>query len=369
MTAASVPPPGTTGTTGTTPPTARFVIRCVHGIERVAAAEAVDATGGSVEHTGHREVHLSAPATPAVLGLRTADDVFLLGAEFDGIGHTRAELATLADHAAEIDVDALLGLRDACGGADDPPYAVDVSASFVGKRNFNRYDIEDAVGQVLADRHGVAYHSRREGAPPPDGSVSWRVTLSGSQAMIALRITDRPLHRRPYKQASISGTLHPPLAAAMVRLSELGPGGRFLDPCCGVGTVPIEAYDACPDARVAGSDLDEESVNGARANAAGRPIAWTVADAGRLPEVDAAVDRIATNPPWGRQVPPSGRLAGEPLRFWTELRRVLRPGGRAVVLLHEPEAHLDDALAAGLMTAGELAVSLFGTHPRLVILG
>lgn len=43
---------------------------------------------------------------------------------------------------------------------------MDVAASFLGKRNDNRYDIEDAVGTEVARAAGLPYHSRRGGARP-----------------------------------------------------------------------------------------------------------------------------------------------------------------------------------------------------------
>lgn len=48
---------------------------------------------------------------------------------------------------AVTDVDTLLRHRLGCGGSGELT-GVEVSASFLGRRNFNRYDAEDAVGQA-----------------------------------------------------------------------------------------------------------------------------------------------------------------------------------------------------------------------------
>lgn len=49
------------------------------------------------------------------------------------------------------------------------------------------------------------------------------------------------LHRRGYRQAVAKAPLRETLAAAMLRASGWDPSMPLLDPCCGSGTIPIEA--------------------------------------------------------------------------------------------------------------------------------
>ncbi|MGI5274579.1 methyltransferase domain-containing protein [Nonomuraea sp. CA-218870] len=325
----------------------------------------------------HREVWFEPAGSPAGLtGLRTADDVLLVAAVVDGVGPARAALRRLAAAARAI----------TCPEAAGPPGAagIEVSASFVGRRAYTRFEIEDAVGTELARRLRTPYHSRAGGAVPPGGCAAWRVTIEGERAVIAVRIADRPLHRRAYKTASIPGTLHPPLAAAMAGLARLGGAGTVLDPCCGAGTTLIEAAAAAPGARLLGLDRDPAAVAAARANAGraeqaapvltGTPLLgdagwtargtrfrWGISDAGRLPVAGSVVDRVLVNPPWGRQVPPAGLLAGEPDRLWREIRRVLAPGGLVVALSYDGDP-------PGFETVERMEVSLSGRHPVLAVL-
>ncbi|MEU8378548.1 methyltransferase domain-containing protein [Streptosporangium sp. NPDC048865] len=318
---------------------AHLVARCVHGLEPAVAAEILQLGLGTVTHLGHREVHFRAsPSGPRAAGLSTADDVFLLAAQRPDIGTTRRDLDALARLADAADVGTLMRLREEQGGPGGVAgvagvAGVEVSASFLGRRAFNRYDAEDAVGRVLARRLGTGYHSRREGTGPPPSYSGWRLTLDGTRATLMLRITDRPLHRRAYKRHSVPGTLHPPLAAAMARMAGIRPGHTVLDPCCGAGTLLIEAGLHQPRARFHGFDLAPESLRAAKGNAAGLPISVGRADAGHLPLPDGGVDRVLCNPPWNGQVAARGRLSGSSSHWWTELRRVLAPGGMAVVLL------------------------------------
>lgn len=353
---------------------ARLVARTVRGIEDVVADEVRRRGLGRIEHIGHREVWFRcADPSPAVLGLRTADDVFLVAAVVDGVGRTKADLRVLAEAAAAVPTSLLLHLRERCGGAVTAT-GVDVSASFLGRRNYTRYDVEDAVGVPLAAALALPYRTRRGGAVPPAGGLSWRVTVADDRALVALRVAERPLHRRDYRVRSRPGGLHPPLAAAMVDLAGPSPGATLLDPCCGTGTIPIEAALAHHGLSIVAGDREAAAVASAVANArvdrqTSSRITWTTADAGHLPVAAGTVDVVVTNPPWARQVPPTGALARTPHRFWRELRRVLAPGGRGLVLLPDDGDWPAAAARAGLAVVGRRSVSLSGTHAELVALG
>ncbi|GGT84352.1 TRM11 family SAM-dependent methyltransferase [Actinomadura citrea] len=347
----------------------RLVARCIRGLEPEVAAEVLESGLGSVTRLGHREVHfrLRSSRPEPIPELRTADDLFLQAARRPDFGTTKQDLTALTGLAALADTDLLLRLRRALTrGATDMP-GIEVSASFLGRRTFTRYDAEDVVGTALAERLGVPYHSRRTGAAPPPGYWGWRLTLDGAHATLMLRVGDRPLHRRAYKQRSIRGTLHPPLAAAMAVLAGIRPDHTVLDPCCGAGTLLIEAALARPGARLYGFDLSPDAVATARANAAAVPVRVDRGDAGRLPIPDASVDRVLCNPPWGAQVHPRGLLADSPFRWWTELRRVLAPDGRALLLLPTTET-LTDAIRHGLTPVHVQGVRVSGAQSYIVAL-
>ncbi|WP_197945951.1 methyltransferase domain-containing protein [Phytohabitans suffuscus] len=291
-------------------------------MEALVAGEIRERGLGHVDLIGHREVHFTSPdPATAIRALPTADDVLLVAAVIHGIGHTKDDLRRLTE------------LGDLSWAPHRP---FDVSATVVGARRFGRYDVEDALGAHLSRALGVPYHSRRGGVRPPPGTTSWRGTIEGKRATVAVRPGDRPAHRRDYKRASVPGTLHPPVAAAMVRLAGIDPGDVVLDPCCGAGTLLVEAGRA--GAHLLGADADPAALRAATANAsaAGLAARWVHADAGALPLRTATVDRMLVNPPWDRQVAARATLVRDPWRLWREATRVLRPGACLVALLHGP---------------------------------
>ncbi len=117
--------------------------------------------------------------------------------------------------------------------------------------------------------------------------------------------------------------LHHRWRARAADLAALQPGGRALDVACGTGDLAIElARRVGPAGEVIGSDFSEEMLARARAKAPGRRWEW--GNALELPYDDGAFD--ASTVGFG------ARNFSDLDRGLAEMARVVRPGGRVVIL-------------------------------------
>lgn len=329
------------------------IARSVHGLEWVCAGEvsALASAGGPSPGSrraasapgdielGRRQVTFSvASVGPALLGLRTADDLFLRLGVVDGVGTAKDDLPGVGRAAAALDWRfAVRALREVRHVPDQ--IAFDVVASLEGSRNYSRFAVERSVGSALSAALGWRFAERdAEGRAGPDPDLSLRVFVRGGRVTFAVRLARRPLHRREYKASTGPGTLHPPVAAALAAIAAPRTG-LLIDPFCGDGTIAIEAALARPGLHVMACDIDPARAGNARLNAvrAGVDIEVSVADAADLARSPGVVDAIVTNPPWNLAVDLGGRLRRPGDRFsadrfsadrvWDWLPDLLAPAG------------------------------------------
>lgn len=344
-----------------------FFARTIRGIESIAAGEIEQRCGASITDIRHREIrfHLDA-LKPGLLDLGSVDDVFLTCGIVNDVDHTRAALATLAKRSKHINfAETIAPLRHLRKIPRKPNF--DVVASFLGRRNYNRFEIEDTVAEVIQHQTRWSYTPQRE-HKSDRLDLSFRIHLSDQEAIIGARLTSAPLHRRTYKIESRTGTLHPPLAFAMAMLSNPAANQKILDPFCGVGTILVEALRLEPRLRASGVDIDSESIQKAIsiAETANKDIQFIVGDAGQLPFAAGEVDRIISNPPWGRVVGVRGSAKHS---FFEELKRVSAAGGRLVLLMDAADEHQTAIEQTGFTLLERTPVSLFGSWPEILVLG
>lgn len=326
------------------------------GLEEIGADELRRVPGVKVTQVSYRRVSaVCAGDLAGLLRLRTVDDVFLSLAEWDGISPQRSALAELARRAGRLKLGPAVEAAASVRPLSASP-AFSVTANFVGRRNYSTDEIKAAVAEGIRARCGWKY------AAEDESEINLRMFIEHDRAFVGLRLAGAPLHRRPYKQDNLPGSLKPTAAAAMLAVAGLLPGGSVLDPFCGAGTILIEA--ALAGAEAYGGDADPDALAAAQANAAraGERIALARWDARRLPLASRSVPLVVTNLPWGRQVQVGDEIETFYRQVCAEIERVLTGNGQVVALTNLP--HLLE-FSRRKKTA-HIEISLFGQTPAIV---
>ena len=200
---------------------------------------------------------------------------------------------------------------------------------------------QSIVKKAIVDRLSEFYcvdHFKETGA-----EYTVKVTMLKDRATITVDTTGVGLHKRGYRQNAVAAPMKETMAAALVLLSFWKEGRLLVDPCCGSGTIPIEAamigmniapgisrkfaseewdvidekiwkeerkkaYEAIDydkDLRIKASDINPEAVEAAEENAceAGvdECIEFSLMDIENL-EATEPNGIIITNPPYGERI-------------------------------------------------------------------
>jgi tRNA (guanine6-N2)-methyltransferase len=302
----------------------------------------------------------------SLLELRTVEDVFLLALSTEVAARGRGALQEVT-RALERDAlfeQALQLFRTQRGFGPRPTFRV--VTRMEGQHQFRRLDVEQAILRGLRTRLSDTWQVVEEEA---DMEV-W-ANLLGGRLLCGLRLSDRTMRHRAYQVAHLPASLRPSVAAAMVLLTAPDERDTFLDPMCGSGTILAERMLAGGYQQVLGGDIDQRHVDAARQNLATLGTHWRVSrwDARKLPLASASVDAVATNPPFGKQVGSRQEIERLYPAVLAELGRVLKPGGRAVILSSQYEL-LKETLRqqSGLQLVRGYSVAVLGEWGRIYLL-
>lgn len=99
----------------------------------------------------------------------------------------------------------------------------------------NQKTVKKAIVERLSQAYGITRF------PETGASYTVKVSLLKDTALITVDTTGESLHKRGYRTAPVTAPIKETVAASMVSLSFWKPGRTLLDPCCGSGTIAIEA--------------------------------------------------------------------------------------------------------------------------------
>lgn len=334
------------------------------GIETIAADEITRDLGGEVKKTSRGLVVFRLDELDSsILSLRTTEDLFLLGWGSSSLAYTADDLDTIRNWTArKPDWPQLFKLHHKIRPKTKGRPTYHIVCQMQGEHGYRRADARAAFIEGLAGKIPNGWQYSNENA----WLEIW-LTIYSKMAVCGVRLTDRTMRHRTYKLDHVAASLRPTVAAGMVRLAGIGPGMTVLDPFCGAGTILAEAIDVARKrekgghVRVVGGDIDPNAVFVTSQNLEKvGPIDLARWDATRLPLETASVDRIISNPPFGKQLSSLEQIGPLYEAAAAEWDRVLRPGGRAVFLAMEQEGLRRVLSARRWSPARQIRVRLLG---------
>ncbi|ORX62685.1 S-adenosyl-L-methionine-dependent methyltransferase [Hesseltinella vesiculosa] len=139
-------------------------------------------------------------------------------------------------------------------------------------------------------------------------------------------------------------SLNTPIAACLVRLADPQPGQIIFDMCCGTGTIPIEGAAQYPWTLWLGGEVKVKTLsekakeNAAHANVLGS-VELFLCDGRKMNLRDGCIDMVLSgrsrrecNWPWGLRENSFVSIEKLYPKFFKQMHRVLRPGGRAIIV-------------------------------------
>jgi len=202
-----------------------------------------------------------------------------------------------------------------------------IRSTKVGVVGVDLASVSRKIGKVVGERKGVDLH---------DPASDIRIVFSGKVHVgrVLASVNRTSFERRKNRNMPFvyPASLHPKYARAMVNLTEIGTGGRLLDPFCGTGAIVAES--SLVGLKALGTDFSESMIGGTDLNLKhlGLKAITRVCDVGEIASVVGSVDGIATDPPYGRATSTKGEsIPALYRRAFSAFADVLGRGRKVVV--------------------------------------
>ena len=114
-----------------------------------------------------------------------------------------------------------------------------VTCTTVKSKLHNEPTCQRTVKKAIVNRLQDFYVT--EELPETGAAYTVKLTLLKDRATLTIDTSGTGLHKRGYRTADVTAPIKETLAAALVQLSFWREGRILVDPCCGSGTIPIEA--------------------------------------------------------------------------------------------------------------------------------
>ncbi len=207
----------------------RVVVTCNPGLEEVSIQECHEITGKefSAVHKG------------LIWGEVSEEDIFRL----NYLGKTIHKVILVLDFG---EFNTLNDLYTRAKSIDYTRYILPeqrfaVKTKRSGTHDFTSMDVSRVIGQGIVDSYLDSTGIRiRANLKHPD--IRFLVEVRENWFFLGVDTTGESLHNRWYRKYTYITALKSTIAHSMVRISGLSQKQSFIDPMCGVGMIPIEAY-------------------------------------------------------------------------------------------------------------------------------
>jgi putative N6-adenine-specific DNA methylase len=112
-----------------------------------------------------------------------------------------------------------------------------VTHSHIRHSKFAALRLKDAIADYFKKREG-----RRPSVDTREPDIWFNLYIENNEALISVDTSGGSLHRRGYRQASVSAPMAETLAASIIRYSGWDGSKPLYDPFCGSGTLLCEAF-------------------------------------------------------------------------------------------------------------------------------
>ncbi len=295
--------------------------------------------------------HSSLPVASFTV-LRTADNLYRLIGRFQA-GPYKKHLTDIEYKVSRMDLSSALP-------KDHGRVRFKVNASRTGKHTYSRFEAAAAAAKGVA-RKDSRYQEDNTGAH----EMEFRLDLHHEDAIFAVRLTDATFRYRTGQRRFTAAALRPTVAHALVWASNPGDKDRFVDPCCGSGTILSERL-VYPYSQIYGGDLSMEAIAASIDNTGVRErLIIRQWDARCLPIDAGAVDKVVTNLPFGKRILANEDIPKLYIELFRELKRIIRSDGR-ILCLTDAGAAVHDAAEKLHFSCSPLAkLCLKGVYPTL----